>query len=95
MMILGVAFGITAFAHWGADIIAPFVSKNMLLNLQRYSLTSGFFWLIVIATGVGVGLSFTKARELEGAGASKVGTIFHLYSGCYYWYENGYYGYCK
>jgi len=75
MVILGVAFGVTAFAHWGADIIAPFVQENAP-ELQRFSLTSGFFWLIVISTGVGVGLSFTKARELEGAGASKVGTIF-------------------
>ena len=40
------------------------------------SLTSKFFWLIIIATGIGVGLSFTKLREYEGAGASKVGTIF-------------------
>ena len=37
---------------------------------------SGFFWLIVISTTVGLLLSLTKARELEGAGASRWGTLF-------------------
>lgn len=75
MVILGVALGITAMSHWGADVIAPFIEENAP-ELQKYSLTSKFFWLIVIATTAGVVLSFTKVRELEGAGASKVGTIF-------------------
>lgn len=75
MLILGVCFGVTAFSHWGADMIAPFIQENAPY-LDKYSLTSGFFWLIVIATGVGVGLSFTRVKELEGAGASKIGTIF-------------------
>ncbi|MEN7341362.1 MAG: DUF819 family protein [Pseudomonadota bacterium] len=44
--------------------------------LSKMSLTSKFFWLIIIATTIGVGLSFTKLRDYEGAGASKVGTIF-------------------
>jgi uncharacterized membrane protein len=46
--------------------VAPFLSK--------LSLDSKFFWLIVLATTVGVFLSFTKARNLEGVGASRVGT---------------------
>ncbi len=37
---------------------------------------SGFFWLIVIATAVGIGLSFTRARKMEGVGASNWGSIF-------------------
>jgi uncharacterized membrane protein len=32
--------------------------------------------MIVFASTVGVALSFTKARQLEGAGASKVGSVF-------------------
>ena len=40
------------------------------------SLLSGFFWLVVIATTIGVALSFTSVRKLEGAGASKFGSIF-------------------
>ena len=43
-------------------------------NLEDYSLTSGFFWMVVIATTIGLVLSFTRAREMEGAGASKVGS---------------------
>ncbi|MEL7370801.1 MAG: DUF819 family protein [Myxococcota bacterium] len=75
MVIGGIGFGATAIAHGGADIIAPYIQAN-LPELQRFSLTSSFFWLIVIATAIGVGLSFTSLRNYEGAGASKVGTVF-------------------
>jgi len=37
---------------------------------------SSFFWLIVCSTTIGLGLSFTKARRLEGVGASRWGSIF-------------------
>lgn len=75
MIILGIGFGATAVAHGLADIIAPFIQENAP-GLGKFSLTSGFFWLIVIATAIGVALSFTRLREYEGAGASKIGTIF-------------------
>jgi uncharacterized membrane protein len=75
MLILGVCFGVVGISHFGADIIAPFV-KEHAPYLNKYSLDSKFFWLIVLATGLGVGLSFTRAKELEGAGASKIGSIF-------------------
>ena len=73
--VLSVGFGITAFAHLGADIIAPTILKNAPL-LSKFSLTSKFFWLIVISTTLAVVLSFTKARELEGVGASRIGSVF-------------------
>tara|TARA_Y100001972_G_C7655807_1_gene330288 strand:+ start:979 stop:2229 length:1251 start_codon:yes stop_codon:yes gene_type:complete len=73
--VLGVAFICTAFGHWLADIIAPYIGLNFP-NLKDYSLDSGFFWIVVITTTLGVVLSFTRARELEGAGASKIGTVF-------------------
>lgn len=75
MIILGIGFGATAVAHGLADVIAPFIQENAP-GLQKFSLTSGFFWLIVIATAIGVGLSFTRLREYEGAGASKIGSVF-------------------
>ena len=75
MLILGVALGATGLAHAIADFIAPFIAENAP-ELGKYSLDSAFFWLIIIATTIGVILSFTKARKIEGAGASKVGTIF-------------------
>lgn len=73
--ILALAFGATGLAHLLSDLIAPFIGENYP-GLAKFSLTSGFFWLVVIATTVGIGLSFTKARNLEGAGASKVGSVF-------------------
>ena len=33
-------------------------------------------WIIIIATTVGLGLSFTRLRRLEGAGAGDVGSLF-------------------
>ena len=40
------------------------------------SITKGFFWLVVVATAIGIALSFTPAKEYEGAGASKMGSVF-------------------
>lgn len=73
--LFGVAFGVTAVAHFFADIIAPFF-KNNYPQLEQYSITSNFFWMIVIATAIGILLSFTKIKEMEGLGASKFGTVF-------------------
>ena len=75
MVILAIGFGACAIAHGLSDVIAPAIKANAP-GLARFSLTSGFFWLIVISTAIGVGLSFTKLRSYEGAGASKIGTIF-------------------
>jgi uncharacterized membrane protein len=44
--------------------------------LGEGTLTNNFFWLIVYATTIGLVLSFTKARNYEGAGASKIGSVF-------------------
>lgn len=75
VLIAGVAFGATGLAHWLSDIIAPAIQQHAP-DLKKYSLDSTFFWLIVIATTIGIILSFTKAKRLEGAGASKIGTVF-------------------
>ena len=77
-VLLAVAFGFTAIAHWGADIITPFM-KSKSETLTRWnlnSLMSGFFWLIVIATTLGVAVSFSPLRKLEGVGASRWGSVF-------------------
>ena len=73
--VLSVGFGITAIAHIGADVISPTI-KEFAPSLARFSLTSGFFWLIVLSTAMAVFLSFTKLRELEGVGASRYGSFF-------------------
>ncbi len=75
LKVMTVGFGVTAIAHLGADIIAPWISESAPW-LAKFSLTSKFFWLIVLATTIALGLSFTKARELEGVGASRYGSLF-------------------
>ena len=73
--VLAVGFGITGIAHFGADIIAPAITIAAP-QLARFSLTSGFFWLIVLSTTMAVLLSFTRLRDIEGVGASRIGSVF-------------------
>lgn len=75
MVIVAVGLGVTGFAHLFADTITPFFIENYP-NTDRFSFHSKFFWMIVFASTVGLVLSFTKARNLEGVGASKVGSAF-------------------
>jgi uncharacterized membrane protein len=76
MVIIGIGLGCTGLAHLLADIIAPFIKEHAPYLADTFSLGSGFFWLIVLATAFGIILSFTKARNYEGAGASKIGGAF-------------------
>lgn len=73
--LLAIGFGVTAAAHFLADIIAPFFQNNFP-ETARFSLTSDFFWMIVLATTGGLVLSFTRLREMEAKGASKMGSLF-------------------
>ena len=75
MLVCAVGFGMMAIGHIGADIISPLIETHAPY-LSKFSLTSKFFWLIVIATTGGLLLSFTPARKLEGAGASRIGSAF-------------------
>lgn len=75
MLISAVGFGLTGIAHAFGAQLADYFQANFPA-LDRFSLTSNFFWIIVIATTAGLGLSFTRVRTLEGAGASKVGSAF-------------------
>jgi len=75
MSILAVAFGITAIGHIIGDNLAPWITENAP-KLREFSLDSAFFWIVVTATTGGLLVSFTKLRTLEGAGASKVGSLF-------------------
>lgn len=73
--LLAISFGITALSHFFADIIAAFFSENFP-ETAKFSLTSSFFWMVVLATSGGLILSFTKYRSLESKGASKLGSLF-------------------
>jgi len=75
MLILAVGLGVMGFSHLLADAVAPWIS-NSWPALNKFSLGSQFFWLVVIATTVGLALSFTPVRKLEAAGASRIGSVF-------------------
>src|SRR5690606_17750175 len=70
----GLAFGAVAISHVLSENAASFIEANAP-ELSKFSLTSKFFWLIFFTTLMGIGLSFTRAKKLEGAGASKFATV--------------------
>jgi len=74
MLIVAVGFGLSGLSHVLADAVAPWIGR-VAPALERLSLTSPFFWLVVFATTGGLVLSFTRARELEGAGASTLASV--------------------
>ncbi len=74
-ILMAVAFGVVAIGHFAGDNIAPWIEANAP-QLKKFSLASEFFWLIVFVTTIGLILSFTKARKLEGYGASRMGSVF-------------------
>lgn len=73
--VLAIGFGATALAHFLAGFITPWL-QTVAPELKKFSLTSDFFWIVVLATSFGVLLSFTPARKLEGVGASRMGSVF-------------------
>ena len=75
MVILAVGLGVTGLSHaLTGPTVGWIASLPQEWRLQDYSLTSSFFWIVVFATTFGMLLSFTKARSLEGAGASTLGS---------------------
>ncbi|MGB0892497.1 MAG: DUF819 domain-containing protein [Flavobacteriaceae bacterium] len=82
MIMLAIAFGTVGFGHFAASFLSSFFS-DLVSGIQSETwrniftfLGSGFFWLISISTIVAIILSYTKAKNYEGAGASKIGSIF-------------------
>ncbi len=80
MIMLSLVFGAVGLAHFGAENISSFLKNNFEAVADKSSalssFSSKFFWMITIATAIGIALSFTKAKNYEGAGASKIGSIF-------------------
>ena len=76
MLIFAIGIGMTGLSHFLAEpLVAWIQSLPAHWRLQDYSLDSRFFWIVVFATTLGVALSFTRARRLEGAGASTIGSV--------------------
>lgn len=74
IIILGLAFFGTSLAHFFGNNLSLFFGE--IPSLKSSTLTSSFFWLVVLSTSFGLLLSFTKVRNLEGVGASKFGSVF-------------------
>ncbi|MGG7606281.1 DUF819 domain-containing protein [Massilia sp. BKSP1R2A-1] len=75
MVILAVGIGVTGLSHALTGPVVEWIgSLPQEWRLKDYSLTSSFFWMVVFATTLGLLLSFTPARGLEGAGASTIGS---------------------
>ncbi len=69
MIILALAFG----ASWLSLEAGKWLPE---INSARYgTIVSHVAWKYVIVTTIGVIMSFTKLRDLEGAGASRLGTL--------------------
>ena len=76
MLIFAIGIGVTGLSHFLAGIMVEWIkSLPAAWRLQDYSLDSRFFWIVIFATTFGVLLSLTRARKLEGAGASKIGSV--------------------
>ncbi len=72
MIMLALAFGATGLSHaLGGPLAQAFAGVQWA---ERLSLASEFFWIVVLATTFGLLLSCTRARQLEGVGASRVGS---------------------
>ena len=75
MVILGIGFTATAASHLTAMGVKWLIA-NHIPSLSESVLNSGFFWIVVTATTIGIVMSFTKLRKWEGAGASRIGSVF-------------------
>ncbi|WP_430909634.1 DUF819 domain-containing protein [Maribacter sp. 2-571] len=80
MMMLFFAFTAVGIAHFFGDYLSALLKETFTSVSDKKSflsfLGSAFFWMVVLATGIGIALSFTKAKNYEGAGASKIGGMF-------------------
>ena len=83
--LMAIVFTAIGLSHLFADLLAPpvkeYLDAQFKLDPQtgwRFFSSFGnkFFWLVVFATLFGLILSFTKAREYEGIGASSMGSVF-------------------
>jgi uncharacterized membrane protein len=75
VLVAAVGFGVTGVGHLVAGILAPWFGQHVPV-LSQFSFNSEFFWIIITSTSLGLALSFTPLRKLEGVGASNLGTLF-------------------
>jgi len=74
-----VAFFGVAISHFFGTFLANFFNEyyvSVNANPEEYIFCSKIFWVVLFATFYGFFISLTKARNLEGVGASKFGSVF-------------------
>ena len=78
IILMGITFAGVGLAHFLTDLIMPRMAdhKEWLDQYKLSAINSSFFWVVIISTLIGIVLSFTRARNLEGIGASKWASIF-------------------
>jgi len=80
MTMLGLAFTAVGVSHFFGGHLSTFLKENIDVVADKANflsfLGSSFFWMVIIATTAGILFSFTKAKNYEGAGASKIGGVF-------------------
>ena len=74
MLIVGIAFGAVGLAHALAAPLSAWFGANVPWA-KTVSLHEPFVWVVMLSTLFGLALSFTRARRLEGAGASNLGQL--------------------
>lgn len=73
ILLFGVTFAVVGICHLVANFVGAYFAG---LWGEEATLASSFFWVVVVSTTLGLIASFNKARDLEGIGASKFGTLF-------------------
>jgi len=80
MILLSIGFTAVGISHFFGNYMSDFLNNSVALVQDKKSflsfLGSSFFWMVVIATTIGILLSFTSVKNYEGAGASKLGGVF-------------------
>lgn len=74
MLMFGLTFAVVGVSDYLGKAIAAWFSTFQWA--AQYSLSSGFFWMVICTTIFGILLSLTPARKLDHVGASKIGTVF-------------------
>lgn len=82
ILMAALSFGTVGIAHFLSGHLGQFFGQVVegfesptTRNVFTF-LGSSFFWMISLSTIAAIILSFTKARNFEGAGASKIGSVF-------------------
>ena len=82
IIMASIAFTTVGLSHLLSDYLVLIFEKivnaihNNILQKSLTFLTNKLFWVISASTIIAVLLSFTKARNYEGAGASKIASVF-------------------